>query len=76
VHFTIEEIPRIPSRSNRSSEPRILAKRVACHHPRSPRAFPPLPAFVGPPSCSTRAWTLSDRATAFGHLSKSFRGLR
>jgi hypothetical protein len=39
VHFTIEEIPRIPSRSNRSPEPRTLAKRIACNHPRSPRAF-------------------------------------
>jgi hypothetical protein len=28
VHFTIEEIPRIPSCSDRSPEPHILAKRV------------------------------------------------
>jgi hypothetical protein len=47
AHFTIEVIPRIPSRSNRSPEPRILAKRIACPHS-------PLPAFVGPllPLCA------------------------
>jgi hypothetical protein len=76
AHFTFEEIPRIPSRSNRSPEPRILAKRIACHHPRSPRAFPPHSAFVGPPSRSARARTTSDRATPFGHSSKSLLGLR
>jgi hypothetical protein len=76
AHFIIEEIPRIPSRSNRSPEPRSLAKRIACYHPRSPCAFSPLSAFVGHPSRSACARTLSDRATAFGHSSKSFRGLR
>jgi hypothetical protein len=44
AHFTIEEIPCIPSRSYRSPEPRNLAKRVACHHLCPARTFPPLPS--------------------------------
>jgi hypothetical protein len=41
AHFTIEAIHRIPSRSYRSLEPHKLAKRLACYHPRSPRAHLP-----------------------------------
>jgi hypothetical protein len=48
THFTIKEIHRIPSRFYCSLERRILAKRLACHHPRSPCAQFPLLAFGGP----------------------------
>jgi hypothetical protein len=43
-----EEIPHIPSRSDCSLEPCILVKRIACHHPRFPRAYLLLPALVVP----------------------------
>jgi hypothetical protein len=45
AHFTIEEIPCIPSRSCCSPEPGNLAKRIACYHLCPART---LPGLIGP----------------------------
>jgi hypothetical protein len=71
VHFTIEEIPCIPSRSNHSLEPGNLAKQIACHHLCPIHTLLPL---VGP--LPIVMCVLINRATFFGHLSKVFFSLR
>jgi hypothetical protein len=47
AHFTIEEIHRIPSRSNCSLESHKLVKQLVCLHSGSAHAHLPFHAFVG-----------------------------
>jgi hypothetical protein len=59
AHFTIEEIPRIPSCSNRSPEPCSLAKQIASYHPCPACVSLLLPSFIGPLLVALRSLPLS-----------------